>query len=43
MLLNQRVGKGNIPIIAKGGIDDTVLDQYQESGKVAAAGCEVGI
>jgi len=43
MLLNQRVGKGDKPIIAKGDIDDTVLDQYQESVKVVATGCDVGI
>jgi len=43
VLHSQRIGKDNKPIIAKGDIDDTVLDQYHESRKVVAVGCEVGI
>jgi hypothetical protein len=43
VLHSQRIGKSYKPIIAKGDIDDTVLDQYQELGKVIAAGCEAGI
>jgi hypothetical protein len=31
------------PVIARGDLDETVLDRCEELGSVIAAGCEAGI